>query len=523
MITDLNYLEAGMSEEFSDAINPENVIVREAINTVIGNLSESTTGEPELANLTYTVKEVNDTENFFNPSTLEKILADSDETVEELIDKISSNGLFGLSESVNYHSVNDTDYMHISAYESYLENTIDNELILNRFLTQDCGLLESSNIILEARIQDTIKNKWEVFKNFILRVSDRFKDAISNILDQNRKYLERYKKQILEVQPSDEIEVEYNGDYPEAQDRCLNTPLPVFNYERDAQWLRQDGFEGAVKDFMAGKSFKYVEGEDLAGQFKNWFLANERGTTKTKLSSLNFKQMYDFCYNSNKLINSINRDIKSIDQSTNQLLNAVNKEMRERGEKTQQNQAKNPQTQTTPAANNNANNNQSNGGSGTPSTSTSGGGNTSQTESGLLWMSLHEENGDNKPANNGSDLTINTPTNDVKDDNGNTTKETSKAPGKTNTTEQDMTYITGKWVQLCRSFLTAKLTITQQIARDYMNLIKTHLRSQNIDGYKEPGQDKDNKENNNQQNNNAENNNQQNNNNAENNKQNNNQ
>lgn len=392
-----------------------------------------------------------------------KMYARSDETVRE---------------SNNYYSTSSSgiDLEYYSAYQSYLESTIDNEFKLQNLLVKDYALTES-NIILEARIQDTVKTKWETFTNFILRIIDRFTATIEKLLINNNGFLNKYKSNIVDTDPSDTIEYEYVGDYFEAVDRILNTPLPVFNYERDAQWLRQDGYEGAVKDFMAGKNFKYSSDQDLAAQFKNWFLATERGTSKGKLSNLNFKKMFDYCFNYGKIQNSVKHDQNSIEQTRNVILNAVNKELRERGENVTQNQTTQPQTNTTTnggSENNNAgaNNNTQN---------------TSSTKESAIWVNLSEaegDNADNGNSNNGVKITTNT--NDVKDDNGNTVKQNTVAPGKSSTTEQDINLIVGKWITLCRCFTTAKLTAIQQVAKDFMNLIRAHLRSQNIKDTENP-------------------------------------
>ena len=511
MITDAKYIEQGFSREILDQLDPMNEY---ALNDIVNKfVNESATGEPEVANVNYSIKEVRDTDAFFNPSELETNVNDYEskmdglsgsvfdnsgivDTINNMVasilpkdntptDEAPCNNMIGCSDPDNccyqqesFYSFNDNNLMHLSAYEAYLESCVENETKLHNALLYDLGVMEesSNDILLEVRIQDTVKNKWEVFKNFILRTKDRFQDSISNLLDKNRRFLEKYKDNIINTKPSDETTVEYNGDYPEAVNRCLNTPLPVFNYERDAQWLRQDGYEGAVKDFMAGKGIKYNpdDGGNLGNMFKDWFLAGERGKTTTKLSSLNFKAMYDFCYNSNKIINSLNRDIKAIDQSTNQLLNAVNKEVRERGENTNKNQATNPQQQTTGA------NQQQTGQQQQPNNQQQTGTQQSNTES-YIWMNINEA--DEKPGNTGLKVDDNNP--QKKDENGNTENNDNKPNQKTTTTEQDMTYITGKWINICRYFLTAKMTVIQQISKDYMDLIRIHLKNQNIKNFKD--------------------------------------
>ena len=46
-----------------------------------------------------------------------------------------------------------------------------------------------------------------------------------------------------------------------------------------------------------------------------------------------------------------------------------------------------------------------------------------------------------------------------------------------NNTVQEMQNMCDKWIRVCRSLLTAKCTAVQQIAKDYMTIIRAHVRS----------------------------------------------
>ena len=428
------------------------------------------------------------------------------------------------NESYYSNGTADIDLDYYAAYESYLATNIYNETKIQNMLVTECGLSESA-IILEARTQDDVSNNWERFLNFIGRVYDRFVAAYEKHVMSNKKFLEKYKDNIVNTKGSDDVDYEYTGDYFEGINRIQNTQLPVFNYERDAQWLRQEGYEGAIKDFMAGKNFKYDPEKDMAEQFKNWFMAAERGTSKGKLSGLNFKVMFDFCYNYDTLKNSIERDIKGLRQSKNLLINAVNKEMRERGQDpNKQNNQQNNQPNNSAQQNNQNSNPQTN--VNTNNNNNTGGGATAKSEA--VWLNINEAddnaNGNNNDNNNSNSnnggLTISNSDNETKDANGNTVEKKNKIPGKTNSVDQDIKNIVNKWTKMCRCFLTAKLTITQLIGKDFMNLIRAHLRAQNVDTSGEDENNQQNNDNNNNQNQ-QNNNNQNNNNNTGNNQQNN--
>lgn len=440
MITDLNYLEQGFSEEFSSLINP-----------------------------------------IENPA--EEIQQESTSIDVKSYNEVKNNKPYVIKESVT-----DNSYIYAGAFDSYLNYKSDNELRLQEAVSVyilkeadgDNAPATTGNKP-KGRLQDQIAQKWDAFLKFIDGILDRFWQAMDKIVNSQKNYLEKYQDIILKKAPREDIEYEYNGDYTEGMSRCLNTALPAFNYERDAAFLRQEGYEAAVGDFMSGKNFKYNKDEDLAVQFKNWFIAAERGQTKGKLSNLNMKVLYDFLYNSKNLADSVKKDRSNLNQTRNQLINAVNKELREKGETTQQNQ-NGANTATNSTGSNTTNNNNTTSNTTTNTTPATTAQNASAIDNEIVngWVSLSEADGDDAKDNNagqtGLQITNNTP--NQKDSNGNTTNDGENNPaGQANTTEQDIKNIVKKWTNISRSFCTGKLTAIQQISKDYMNLIKAHVRS----------------------------------------------
>lgn len=385
-----------------------------------------------------------------------------------------------------FGSVDNMDLMYMSCYESYLYNIIDNEAKLTEALINECGLNEST-ILLEADLKTDIRSKWEIFINFVNRMVDRFNVAMGKILYDKTKYLEANKDVILGTQWRDDISYSYEGDYDVAVDRCMNTKCPVFNYERDATPLRQDGYEKAIEVFMAGAGFKYNVDPNvkLESQFKDYFLAKDHGKKEGKLSDLKPQKLYDFCHNYDKIKKIIDADNASLRESTNIIINAINKEMRERGEDPNKQSNTNSQTDTTGQGGSTADNNKSDANT-APKTDSS-----SQTENAsFLWITEEvdgeqqsptgnpsqtandQNNGNDNKSSSGTGLKIsnNSPAANDKDANNGT-------PTKTDTTQQDINNLFTKWRNMCRCLITAKLTAFQQISRDYMSFITAHVNS----------------------------------------------
>lgn len=484
MITDPKYIEQGFSEEALQSL-----YYRSSIEDIFESLNEQVSTDQEDI-----IEESNDTikpqekplmDQIFDEFHLKRDNDTTDILAEMFNDILPAQKFNIVREDIkDYYPVIDNPLIHLAALESYTFNRIDNEYKIQNYLSKE--LLDESVLLEATNGKEIIKNKWEVFKNFILRIFDRFKDALGEILDKNKRFLERYKNNIINTEGSDQVNIEYWGNYPEAIKRCMNTELPVFNYQRDAEWLRQDGYSGILKDIMAGKNqFNYVEGENLGDQFKNWFLGvgPEGKPTKKTLKDLNFKQMYDFCYNSGHIVNGIEKDIRHLDQSSREMMNAANKLERENAEKTQTNQTNNPEKPTSTADQTQQKTTEQK-----PAEQT-GGVETKTNESALYWVNINEA--DDQNANN--DNTANADANkeegppktgsglkmDQVKDNGET-GDAKKANQVVKGSNEDIKNIVNKWIEINRYFLTAKMTVLQTITNDYMQLIRRHLESQGV-------------------------------------------
>jgi hypothetical protein len=210
--------------------------------------------------------------------------------------------------------------------------------------------------------------------------------------------------------------------------------------------------------------------EDLAQQFKDYFFGAEDGTvSKGKFSDLNFKAMYNFCYNFDKIDQMVKTDIKHLEQSTAAIESKIKEDI--------SNKAENTSTDTT---------------TNTTSASTTTEGETKQNstedetknESYLFEVETQDKSGENNEGEtrNGS-LEINTNAiskmNSYKDsENDSTDEEVAKnAKGGSDSDEESVAKACQHWQTVCKAMLTAKCTAVQNIANTYMKIIRTHVRS----------------------------------------------
>jgi len=358
------------------------------------------------------------------------------------------------------YSYNDNnDIISMNAFEEYESNI--NEL--NNILTEFVNLqLLGEAVLHEANSQDPVNifnTAWNNFNNKIQSYNNRFKNKINAILDSKRSYLDQHRDAILNNQWGN-IKFSYNGNYTVAQQRCLSTNVPEFNYATFEASLKSDGYDAAVRQFMTGHTdFKFNNGANMAEQFKSYFLGSEYGTTNANLSQLNKNDIFNFCYNTNNIYASIQKDLSALERSRNTILQAIQRQVRELGQNTANNGPKtNPVQQPT------------------------------KNENTILEADTVKQAGSVGQA---------TPVNQQKTANaanqantvGMSAKDSSKVTNNTNLTfdKEDTKNITRKdktinematkWITISRNMMAGKMTALQIIAKDYMNIINIHVNS----------------------------------------------
>lgn len=338
-------------------------------------------------------------------------------------------------------------YIQDALYESYIQAKIDAEDRLAFAMKESMILSETdySNIraIQEAKIGDKIKAKWKKFVAFIKGMAARFLESLSNILLDEKEYLEKYKDIILKKKPKNDMEYSYTGNYEEGINRLTNIEVPLFDYYKYQKQLEADGEEDLAETIIQDKKFHYNDGETLSEQFKAYFLAYEYGQQKGKFSDLNMTDMYNFCYNFNKIKGIVDKDISRLEASTRAIESLINKELN-----------------ATPETNNPAN----------PE--------SKSKEEGAILEAEDKPEGlkISKPSTDATSKMGSTGERNKEDENKSATAGAAIAKSDNKDTG-DITKAADKWIEVCRPLIAAKLTACQQIAKDYMEIIRAHVRS----------------------------------------------
>lgn len=386
------------------------------------------------------------------------------------------------------------DYIQQGLYEEYLQDKVHNENRLANMITETMILTESGlslrqrserlTVLYEAKIGDKIKSGWQKFIGFIKRIFAKFMETITRIIYDQKGYLERYKDIILTKKGKD-LDYSYTGNYKEGLNRIANTELPLFNYETHKENLKKEGDGPIVNQIMNGKNFKYNDSDTLAEQFKEYFIAGDLGQTEGKLSDINFTDLYNFCIKFEKTKAVIDKDISHLESSTQAINNAITAELnalknQPQEEKTEDSKEENQKPEVTAQAASAINRSYRGGwvneveqaktdtqkaaekktSEDKPKTST---GLKVSTDFSQVAGSYSDDSkdADNKEANQKASATA--------------AAEDAKKDDKMDLTVIDN--MTNKWTTVCRAILTAKLTAVQQISKDYMEIISTHVRS----------------------------------------------
>lgn len=373
-------------------------------------------------------------------------------------------------------------YLYETAYANYIDNIISNEEALARNLKSIIPVTESSyssvSAIAEASISENVKARCAKLVEFVKSLFAKFMESLTKILLNQREYLKKYEDIIKKKRPKDG-KISYTGDYDEGIRRCINTQVPVFNYGTYGDALKKsinnnegdNKDEELIKKIMEGKSgFTYDAGETLDTMLKNYFIAAEKGENTHAFADLNFTEMYNFCYNFDDFEKNNKKDLNYLEQSTSAIVSYITDQS-----KSQTN------TDTSTEPDKNADSKQEPGGD-------TDGKKQQVDQSNAIINNLSsygyfiEADGENdkKAGSTGLSINTNAPSQMSSYDNRNSVSDDVKnanATAANGVDTSELQKMADKWNNVCRIIIGAKLNAVTQIAKDYMIIIREHVRS----------------------------------------------
>lgn len=406
-----------------------------------------------------------------------------------------------------------------SLYNEYIFDKIAQEQTLQRMISRELIMTESTTLkikerklsmLYESKMGDNIKSKWNKFIDFINNLFAKFGESISNIVLSYKNYLVKYREIILNKQFKIKLTQALPGDYNVGVDRCNKVVIPVFQYnDQNMKTLLSEDDEQIIKMIIKDSELQYDQARNLNDILKDYFLGIDKGIIDD-LDKLNRSDMYNFCLNADKIQSTQKKDMNALKSTTSVIERAITNEVNKVNKeayivegilnKNNSSQPKSNPTATASGKSTDQNNNQNN-------TATASNQSTDQNNS-----NQDKEAGKDNVAKAGS---VNTsPINSSLDDNykGTAKEDDYKQDGEQAANDgqnaDDVAKAFDAWRKVCQSVISAKMTAQQAILKDYMGIIRAHVRSyvgkqDNPEDNQSAGKPTNYAKNNNQQNNNA--------------------
>ena len=239
-------------------------------------------------------------------------------------------------------------YQYSNIYEEYIISKIDNEERIASHLRSIIPVQEAKyrnlRTLNESTLGDKAKNRFNKIIAFIKNLLAKFAESISSFLLDNKDYLEKYKDIILKKQPKSDNKYSYTGDYKLGMQRCMNFQIEQFNYNKYSKLVGEEDAEKARIEiakmiFENNEAFSYTSGDNLGDKAKEYFLAWEKGDQEGTFDDgkLNFTDMYNFCYHVSEITKIKTRDEKFIEDANKKILTEIENQIKEKQNKTENN------------------------------------------------------------------------------------------------------------------------------------------------------------------------------------------
>ena len=189
--------------------------------------------------------------------------------------------------------------------------------------------------------------------------------------------------------------------------------------------------------------------------------------------------LYNFCSNYDKIQKVTSKDITHLERSTQAIINAAQENINANNSSSTDTSNNNGNTNTSATGNNN--NNASGNGSTTESAYSLNGNYFTEADDANSNNNATNQN-NNKPGDTGLTLDVSKASGSIKNDQGSKSDKDAYAKSQAkgvNTEDEntDLIKCIDTYMSICRTIITAKWTAAEQIAKDYMAIIRAHVRS----------------------------------------------
>ena len=383
------------------------------------------------------------------------------------------------------------DYVLESSYSQFIRENELNRIKMEAYIEECLIIAEGTNVIPKLRalnedIGDKIKEGWNKFTQFIQRIWAKFVENMTRLFNTDTGYLEKYKDIILGKKIKDG-KVYTMREYNIGLHRMASTSVPIFASNLLGDINNKDDADLKFKQRL----IRDYDGKTEWAEFCKTYFQGGPDEKDFDAHSINMTDIYNFCRDKDKIYGNIEKDQKVLTNSAN----AAQKELTAKINDLKSASNQQQQQQNTQSAQQNNQQNQNN--------------------------QQPTQNSQQKPQNNGqaqnasavfsnvfgtviSELTIgsstsaanaNSSTNNSNIANSGSNTSSMKANSNQNidksnvqTNAQDKANLANTDIKTledkiniyqsdCSTILTAKMTATNIIYKDYMKIIRDHVSS----------------------------------------------
>lgn len=399
--------------------------------------------------------------------------------------------------------------LYLMKYDFFLAEQMLEQDEMNRYIKEcilaesGCAIAPTMNILNEGAV-DKIKDAYGKIVSAIAKMWNKFLEVMTNLLNTDRGYLEKYKNIILKKRMVDAEYTMYN--YQKGLPILVTATVPAFNYDSMKDCLSsEESF--IAKEFPEFNNPKVQFVDNVKSIFRN---GKGGGSDKitVKSSEINMTSVYDYCYNYKELAKKIQKDIDNV---KNAVVSAV-KIVDDLSKKQQQDQQQNTQQQSNTQTQQNT---QQQTNTQTQQQNTQQQSNTQtqqqKPQGESYYSTVHktfvheiERSVDGQQQGNSSapSPSNTNPAKAVQNING----DAAKSDDTRNAVDGADPKVVGEhinnYMKVCGDFLGAKLSIAQEAYKEYMQLIRMHVQDNvgnkdSVDKPTEKGEDYNNPQNNN--------------------------
>lgn len=215
------------------------------------------------------------------------------------------------------------DYTREASYSSFLISEMLQQIDIETAIREAAILAEGGDInskldVLTESVFDKVKEVWDKFLAFIKRIWAKFTETMMSVFDVDKPYLEKYRDIILKKPMLSGTTVSMRNYQI---DLIIKSALEPFDYNM----MKDDLADRSKLTHRFIDAFKVEDStEDLSGWCKGYFCGGQEDAQEIDGDKINLSTFYDYCYTwKDKMLPALNKDITAINNSTTKAMNLV--------------------------------------------------------------------------------------------------------------------------------------------------------------------------------------------------------